>query len=110
MLPKPIIVDLFDIEYKPSRTAIDHIADIIENHGFVVTEIKDYDIRIWFPFRENEHGVEGTLIIDRMDRTFEISAKKVIVEEINYAPLATKDFERIEEFLKLLKKDISSSI
>jgi hypothetical protein len=104
VLPNPIVVDLFDIEYKPSQSAIDYISDIIENHGFVVDNVNDYDIRIWFNFTLKKNNLNGNLIVDRMKRSYEISAK---TGDISYASLATKNFDLVEEWLKLLHDDLS---
>ena len=103
-LPEPIIVDLFDVEYKPSKVAIDHVGDIIENFGFSVESIDDYDIRLWFNWRLTEDkAVTGKLIVDRMNRTFEITASS---NDVVYTPLVTRDFDLVEEFLRLLEIDV----
>jgi hypothetical protein len=104
-LPNPVIVDLFDIEYKPSRTAIDHIADVVESHGFSVNRIDNFDVRIWYRLLKEGTDLSGDLIVDRMSRTFEISAD---CDDQKYAALATKDFDLIEDYLKLLSKDLNS--
>ena len=104
MLPKPIIVDLFDVEYRPSQVAIDHVADIIEGFGFSVSHINNYDIRVWFNFGMADSELDGKLIVDRMDRTFEIFAE---AGEITYTALKTKEFGQVEKFLQLLEEDIS---
>jgi len=102
-LPEPIVVDLFDVEYKPSKVAIDHIGDIIDGFGFQVENIDDYDIRLWFDWRLAENkSVKGRLIIDRMNRTFEITASN---NEIIYTPLVTRNFRLVEKFLRLLEED-----
>jgi hypothetical protein len=107
-LPEPIIVDLFDIEYKPSQVAIDHVGDTIESYGFSVDSIDDYDIRLWFNWKLTEdRNVGGKLIVDRMSRTFEITATS---GDIVYTPLVTKDFDLIEEFLWLLEKDVNDQL
>ncbi len=97
-LPNPIIVDLFDISFKPSRTAIDHIADVIEDHGFDVQDINDYDVKIWYTFSEGTK--KGELIVNRMDRTFELSAEQ---DDERYPIAIFKDFDLVEDFLRLLK-------
>jgi hypothetical protein len=107
-LPKPIIVDLFDVEYRPSQVAIDHVADIVEGYGFSVSHINDYDIRVWFNFEMADRGgLDGKLIIDRMSRTFEIFAED---GRVTYTALKTDEFNQIERFLQLLKEDIDDSM
>jgi hypothetical protein len=103
-LPKPVIVDLFDVEYRPSQVAIDHVADLIEGFGFRVSDINDYDIRVWFNFGMVNRGLDGKLIVDRMTRTFEIFAED---GGITYTALKTKDFDQIEKFLQLLEEDVN---
>ena len=104
-LPDPIVVDLFDIEYKASRVALDHLADVIDSKGFQVTKIDDFDIKIWITFGSGM--LEGTLIIDRMLRNFEIAASD---DEVTYTAVATRDFSTIESFLGLLRKDLDDRL
>jgi hypothetical protein len=107
-LPLPIIVDLFDIEYKASRVALDHLADVVEDAGFRASKIDDYDIKIWISFDSELHtDLCGELIIDRMSRTFEISARD---DSVTYTAVVTKDFSVIEKFLALLKADLDDRV
>lgn len=101
MLPSPVTIDLFDIEYKPSRAAIDHIADIIEGYGFSVYRIDNFDIRIWFKFTLDGTNLDGSLVVDRMQQSYEIIASTD--NNYKYAPLDSKNFQIIEEYLQLLK-------
>ena len=107
MLPNPIIADLFDVEFKPSRAAIDHVADIIESQGFRIASIDNFDIKIWLNFGLSEGALDGALVIDRMDRAFEITAKD---HGISYVALKTRKFEMIEEFLRLLMEDVGDTV
>jgi len=93
-LPNPIIVDLFDIEFKSSRTAIDHIADLIEDYGLNVIDVNDYDVKVWYTFSEG--AKKGELIINRMDRTFTVLAD-------NHPATTFKHFELVEDFLQSFK-------
>jgi len=103
-LPEPIIVDLFDIEYRASRVALDHLADVVENAGFRVTKIDDFDIKIWVSFTSPLNpDLDGELILDRMLRKFEIAAKD---NSVVYTAVSTRDFSIIENFLKLLNDDL----
>ena len=108
-LPKPIIVDLFDIEYRPSNVAIDHIGDVIESFGFSVDSIDNYDIKLWFNWKQltENKAINGKLIIDRMNRIYEIAASS---DNVIYTPLITKNFDLVEEFLRLLEKDIDDKV
>ena len=104
-LPDPIVVDLFDIEYKASRVALDHLADVVDSKGFQVTKIDDFDIKIWITFGLDM--LEGILIIDRLLRNFEIAASD---HEVTYTAVVTRDFSTIEKFLELLRKDLDDRL
>ena len=96
-LPDLIASDLFNIRFRPSRASVDHIADTIESFGFSIKDIRDYDIRIWMDF-EDLNGTSGILIIDRMQKAFEIAAS-------GYIPIAG-DFGVIEEYMTLLRRGL----
>jgi hypothetical protein len=102
-LPTPVLIDLFDLEYKPSQASIDHIADMVEDTGFRVYDINNYDTRIWLNFGKNGSNVDGGLVIDRVDCGFEIFASN---GDVRYASVSAKDFTIIEGFLNLLKEDV----
>lgn len=96
-LPDPIASDLFNVRFKPSRASIDHIADTIENFGFSIKGIRNYDIKIWMDF-EDLHGTNGLLVVDRMNRVFEIAVA-------GYIPGAG-DFGVIEEYMTSLRRSL----
>jgi hypothetical protein len=100
-LPDPIVSDLFNIRFKPSRASIDHIADTIESFGFSIKGVRNYDIKIWMDF-EDLHGTSGLLIIDRMNRVFEIAVA-------GYIPGAG-DFGVIEDYMALLRRDLNDRV
>lgn len=96
-LPTAITEDLFNIEFKTSRIALDHLADVVDENGFRVIKIDDYDIKVWFSF-ESE-SINGDLIVDRIKKEFHINAS-------NGKATKSKDFAAIEKFLMSLRKEI----
>ncbi len=100
-LPDPMASDLFNVRFKPSRASIDHIADTIESFGFNIKDIRNYDIRIWMDF-EDLDGIGGLLIVDRMNRVFEIAVA-------GYIP-SVGDFSVIEDYMALLRRELNDRV
>ena len=112
MIPDAVIEDIFDISYKASDVLIDHISDVLEDHGFVVGDVDNYDASIYIDFSLpgiDIADLDGQLIIRRMDKVFEVAANllfpKKSSDSITYGGAVSDKFENIEKYLSMLKYD-----
>ena len=112
MIPKTILDEIFNIEFKPSDVLIDHVSDAIEDLGFVVGEVQNFDTSVYIEFSLPDLGIaklDCTLIIHRMKKVFETTSSllfsKYGEKSVNYVGTVSDDFSDIEKYLRFLKID-----
>lgn len=112
MLSKTILDDIFNIEYKPTDVLIDHFSDELEDCGFVVGEVANYDTAIYIDFSIPEMTIaslDATLVIHRMSKSFEVEASLNFHDmpdrSITYVGAISKDFDETNRYLELLRID-----
>lgn len=93
MLPETVKSELFDIRHQVGDMALDFICGRLEEFGFVVDDIQNFDVVITIIFKRSEDL--GEIRIDRMAKLFEINA--VIGGETIFP--ASGNWELVEEFL-----------
>lgn len=71
-LPRPVINDLFSLDCRDIEMATGYLADAIERHGFTVSDSILTGVLITIPF--NNASVTGTVIVNRLERSFSIEA------------------------------------
>jgi len=69
-LPNIISAELFNIQFRVSDVAIEHICSKIEEYQYVVGEVQNLDHAIYIDFGTGT--AKGQLRIDRMAKSFEI--------------------------------------
>ena len=112
MVSQVVLDDILDVGHKATDVLIDHLCDAMSDHGFNVTVIENFDMSIYISFdlsNPSIANIEGQLVVHRIDKSFEVAAKlifeKYVDKSISYASLATRDFDEIERYLKLLSHD-----
>lgn len=108
---KTILEELWDIQHRATDVLVDHFCDVIEDYGFQVTETENFDTVIYISFKLDAEiaDLDGQLIINRIDRVFEIGCSLKFEDNpeasVIYAACRTNNFCEIENYLKLLYHD-----
>lgn len=75
VLPGPVLSEIFDLRHKPSDVALGHLLDDLDDLELVVRSTNNYDHAIVVHFyRSGDHPIQGEIRIDRIRRTFDVSA------------------------------------
>lgn len=106
-----LIDEIFDIEHKPTDVLIEHFCEIMQDCGFDVNEVNNYDTVVYVSFC-SELGladITGTLAIHRMYRKFEVAAKLMFHDRpkspITYTGFIDSDFNKVSKYLFMLRYD-----
>lgn len=75
-LPQVVLDEIFDLRYKISEQAVEHLADQLDEFECVVVGYVDYDMSMVIAFKRRDPPAEGELRIDRTQGDFEISIKR----------------------------------
>lgn len=73
MLSQVILNEIFNIRYRVSEQALDHISDELDRFRCMVSRVEDHDLAVTIYFSRNMNGmpaVEGEIRIDRVTNTF----------------------------------------
>ncbi len=73
ILPRPILDEIFNLQFQISDIAIQHFVDELDDLGFVVTNYINHDAAVMLNF--SGEGMVGELRIDRIRRCFDIIVK-----------------------------------
>ena len=75
MLSKAVLDEIFNVKYRVSDQALDHISDELDKFRCTVSHIEDNDHAVTIYFGREMNGmpsVEGEIRIDRITGNFEI--------------------------------------
>lgn len=100
MLSQAVLDEIFNVRYRVSEQALDHISDELDQFRCTVSHVEDNDLAVTIYFGRNMNGmpaVEGEIRIDRVNNQFEI----VGVCEGFMLPV-TGDWSVILEYLRQL--------
>lgn len=99
---------LFDITHKIEDCTIEHICDLIEEIGFLIEEVENFDINIYINFtlkNLNNFKSRNTLKINRMDKKFTINSElDILIKEKTLIDYDEKYFSSLDELISYIKK------
>jgi hypothetical protein len=72
-LPQPIYDDLFNVSCGNPDVAIQYLADVIDNHGFILDEHRIDKVLVLCHLL-GPNGINSIITINRLERNFNISA------------------------------------
>jgi len=75
MLSQTVLTEIFNVKYRVSEQALDHISDELDQFRCTISRIEDNDMAVTIYFGRNMNGmpaVEGEIRIDRVRKLFEI--------------------------------------
>jgi hypothetical protein len=115
MLPPHVENELFDIRIPTPDIVLEHISDELERHSLRVDFVENMDSSIHFQFSYPMQGTiwedvacrfSGSMRVDRMKRTYEVTAKLALPEEdLNYSGIESKKFDEITRYIALINED-----
>lgn len=75
MLSPAVLIEIFNVKYRVSEQALDHISDELDQFRCTISRVEDNDLAVTIYFGRNMNGmpaVEGEIRIDRVNERFEI--------------------------------------
>lgn len=99
------IVELFDPSSTPSEAALGEICFVINECGYAVTNVSDEDNSTVIMFENLKSNVNGCIILDRSNATFNVS---IIDSNRKSHNLSTKEDKTVFDYMKkCLNEEVS---
>lgn len=94
MISRELEDELFDLERLPDRNIVDLVCDVIDDHKWMVGEVKRLDALV--KIQISKEDFVGALIINRIKRQYELDLK----DSQGVISISSRDLSKIIECLR----------